>query len=134
MADLTLTVEPILEGLRPGHPAYLAASEELLQLSPNSEAESLESTPGAKGHPTELAWQLAPAAPVVVGALLRAWRLWLQRDGRRSLKVTVKEAGVATKELTIDGENISLETLENAIVHALGQDGQTRISEQDSAD
>jgi hypothetical protein len=60
----------------------------------------------------------------VAAALVRGWRLWLQRDRRRSLRVTVKEAGELKTEIIINGDNVSLETLENAIGAAASSDRQ----------
>ncbi len=118
----TLAVEPILDGLERGHPAHRAATTELLDVSPKTTAAPVDSVLGAKGPSSDLVWQLAPAAPVIAAALVRGWRLWLQRDRRRSLRITVKESGATRTEIIINGDNVSLETLENAVGLAFGND------------
>jgi len=132
MKEYTLTVEPILDGLQPSHPAHRAATMELLNLSPKPTTEVLTGSPGSKGVSQDLVWQLAPSAPVVAGALVRAWRLWLQRDRRRSLRVTLNESGAPKREILVDGENISLETLESAIGAVLDRDDEPVEHVQDS--
>jgi hypothetical protein len=124
MDSYTLTAEPILEGLQPSHPAHRAAVAELLQVSPKVERDLAGvAEAGKKGVPGDLVWQLAAGAPAVAAALVRGWRLWLERDRRRTLRVTVREAGKTKTEIILDGENISLATLETALGTALGDGG-----------
>jgi hypothetical protein len=122
MENYTLVAVPILEGLQPSHPAHRAAMMELLQSEPKPATETSDGAPGSKGVSHDLVWQLAPTVPVTVGALVRAWRLWLQRDRRRSLHITVKESGATKTEFEVSGENISLESVEKAIEAALDRE------------
>jgi len=116
----TIVVEVALEDLPPAHAATTAARAELegnsTGLAGVTPATFSQSIPGTKGSLTELAYVVA--SPSGAAALVAAWRLWLNRDRRRTLKVRMDdESGSSMLEVT--GEAVSLSALQRAIDSAL---------------
>lgn len=117
MADVR--VEFGLSGLRSDHPAAQAALSELLddlRSDPRLEARE-QSVPIAagKGLPAELIVSLVTSG--TVATLVRILKLWLQRDRRRSLKVSVRTPAGETI-VSIEGDQISTATLARALESA----------------
>jgi hypothetical protein len=110
-----------LPGVDPGHSAFQAALGELLEdlstvPSLRARERQLPTAAGSKGLLTELA--VSVPASGGIAALVRIVRIWLDRDRKRSLKVTVQ----TTKNTTtydISGDSISVKTLRDALEAAV---------------
>ncbi|WP_139218040.1 effector-associated constant component EACC1 [Micromonospora phaseoli] len=73
-------------------------------------------TPGTKGQWSDLVMTLT--GPAVLAAAVRVFHLWLSRDKRRSItltKVVTDGDGEQRITATIEGENISGETVRQAL-------------------
>ena len=105
-----------LEGLEPAHPATQAALEELLtDLRSASELRPEQrglSEKGSKGAVVELIVSLGTSGSIA--GLVRIVQLWLNRDRRRSLTVSVRDEPGETV-ISIEGDAISTETLSDAM-------------------
>lgn len=125
MPDAVISVS--LPGVDPGHSAFQAAYAELLEdlgTAPSLRPRERDLPAGApscdggfKGLLTELVVSLS--APGSIAALVKIVQIWLARDRRRSLKVTVHTTGTrATGTQTtyeISGDGVSVETLRHAL-------------------
>lgn len=113
-------VEFDLAGLRNDHPAALAAHRELLadlRSDPRLEArEQSGSIAAGKGVPVELIVSLGGTSGIVA-AVVRILKLWLQRDRRRSVRVSVRTPAGETI-VSVEGDQISTETLAKALESA----------------
>jgi hypothetical protein len=103
-------------GIKLDHPAAQAGigelvadlqSEAALMVQEGTVAES-----GWKGAPIELVVSLG--APGTLAALARIVKLWLGRDRRRSIILSVRNGPEGTV-ITIEGEQVSVDTLTDAI-------------------
>lgn len=116
MAIVELIVHPQLAGLAPDHPAAEAALGELL--ADLRDVPTLTATqhghpaPGQKGVASDLVIALGTSG--AVGGLVRVVHLWLQRDQRRSLKITRNVDG-GQHIVKIEGDNISTEIISQAL-------------------
>jgi hypothetical protein len=101
----------------PGHSAFQAALGELLEdistvpsLRPRER--DLPADGGSKGSLTELVVSLSASGGIA--ALVKIMQLWLSRDRKRSLKVTVQTTQNTTT-YDISGDSVSVETLRDAL-------------------
>ena len=123
---IKLSVELALEGLERTHRAHEAAVHELTEYAHETPGVAVveatgEATDGAKGSWEPLV--LSVASPTATVAI---FRLWLQRDRRRSVKVKIHSGKQAPVEVEADGENISLHALQSAVEAALKAARDTR--------
>ncbi len=83
-----------------------------------------EQVAGAKGQLADLVVLLG--GPASIGAVVRIFRLWLERDRRRWLALTIDAGDGAPRTIKIEGDAISERTLHDAVQrlvgHAVGQD------------
>lgn len=114
MADARIEIG--LAGLRSDHPAAQAALGELIDdLRSDTRMEARERSAaiaGGKGVPVELVVSLSTSG--TVAALVRILKLWLQRDRRRSLSVSLRTAAGDTV-ISVDGDKVSTEALTKAL-------------------
>jgi hypothetical protein len=117
MAEVTVDID--IRGIDRAHPAFQGAWAELLtdlRVSPGLRAQerdvAAEPTMTGKGWETELIVGLTGTGTVT--GLVQALKLWLGRDRRRSVTVTVRSDGQEA-HYDIAGENISVGTLESAL-------------------
>lgn len=112
-------VEFDLAGLRSDHPAAQVALTELLddlRTDPRLKAREEPTTIGAgKGLAVELIVSLGTSGSVA--AVVRILKLWLQRDRRRSLRVTMRTPAGETI-VSVEGDQISTATLARALESA----------------
>jgi hypothetical protein len=113
-------VEFDLAGLRSDHPAAQVAHRELLadlRTDPRLEArEQSGQIAAGKGLPVELIVSLGGTSGALA-AVARILKLWLQRDRRRSVKVSVRTPAGETI-VSVEGDQISTETLAKALESA----------------
>lgn len=119
MPDIVIAID--LPGVDPGHPAFQACRAELiddLRTVPSLQARERDvpSDGGSKGPLTELV--VSVSASGGIAAVVKIVRIWLARDRKRSLKITVQTTAHVTK-YDISGENISIETLRDALEAAV---------------
>lgn len=124
MADAQIQIE--LAGLAEDHPATRVALGELLidlRSDPQLRAGERQAASGeGKGVPVELIVSLTTSG--TVAGLARIVNLWLHRDRRRSLTVSVQtQAG--EKVVSVAGEEISIEALTAALAAAAKLDQST---------
>lgn len=124
MTEVVMNVH--LPNVDPGHSASQAALAEFLEdlgTVPllRARQRDLPADGVFKGPLTELVVSVSTSGGVA--ALVRIMRIWLGRDRKRSLKVTVRTAENATI-YEISGEEVSVETLRDALEAAV----QTQIA------
>ena len=116
MESLEVALEGQLEGIALHHPSAQAAvgelradlaSEQLLQVRERDTAST-----GTKGATVDVVVTLGASSSV--GALVKIIQLWLSRDRRRSLIVTVQKDTEKTV-VKVEGDPISLDTLTDAL-------------------
>jgi hypothetical protein len=114
-----ITVDADIRGIDRAHPAFQGAWGELLadlRATPGLRAQerdvAAEKAVREKGWETELIVGLTGTGTVT--GLVQALKLWLGRDRRRSVKVTVRSDGHEAS-YEIAGENISTGTLQAAL-------------------
>ncbi|WP_143203971.1 effector-associated constant component EACC1 [Streptomyces kebangsaanensis] len=118
MEPSKLEVVPGLASLTDDHPAVLGAIGELTSMlrdEPDIVAESsFPAVSGAKGMLPSILVELVGSS-VAVGAVVRVFRLWLQRDRRRSIRLrrTLPDGSVIEQE--VSGVAISDQTLRAAL-------------------
>lgn len=122
MAELTLVLVPHLAGASAGHPAVEAATRELY--ADGSETLGVKTSlvghppeDGAKGALQDLTFAIS--APGAIAGLVRVFRLWLARDRRRSIDVTIARPGAESTKLHVSGDSVSLEALQQVVDSAL---------------
>jgi hypothetical protein len=128
VAELTLTITPRLSGASVVHPAVESALHELVADAQHAAGVKLsivdrEATPGHKGTLQEVA--LALTAPGAVAGVVQIFRLWLGRDRRRSIDVSINRPGQDPVELHVSGDGISLDALQKAVDSAIQADEDT---------
>lgn len=121
-----ITVDADIRGIDRAHPALRAAWGELLadlRATPGLRAQEHdvadEGAVKGKGWETELIVGLTGTGTVT--GLVQALKLWLARDRRRSVTVTVRSDGQEAS-YEIAGENISTGTLQAALDVAVQRD------------
>lgn len=115
-----ITVDADIRGIDRAHPAFQGAWGELLadlRATPGLRAQERDvttesATQAKKGWETELIVGLTGTGTVT--GLVQAFKLWLGRDRRRSVTVTVR-SGEQEISYEIAGENISTGTLQAAL-------------------
>lgn len=117
MAEARLTIS--LAGLRDDHPAAQAALGELVgDLRSEPQLRTKESSAAfgvGKGAPPELIVSLSAAT---VAGLARIVSLWLNRDKRRSIKVSLRTP-TSERNISVEGDQISVKALTAALDAAL---------------
>lgn len=121
-----ITVDADLRGIDRGHSAFQAAWGELLAdlrgthgLRAEERVVAPAADPKRKGWETELIVGLTGTGTVT--GLVQALKLWLGRDRRRSVMVTVRSDGQESS-YEIAGEMISTDTLQVALDAAVQRD------------
>lgn len=116
MAPTDGRVEIRLAGLLPGHSAVEAASGELLadlRSSPDLRAREVDApSDGSKGAATEILVSLGASGSIA--GFVRIIQLWLGRDRRRSLTVSVR-SNTGEETISIEGDNLSVDALTKAL-------------------
>jgi Effector Associated Constant Component 1 len=116
MATALAVLHASFNDLDPGHTAAQAGIGELfadLKDVPELRASEHETGEGdRKGVASELLVSLG--TPGAIAGLVRIVRLWLSRDRRRSLTVTIRDTADGTS-ITVAGDHISTETLASAL-------------------
>lgn len=114
-----VTVDADVGGIDRAHPAFQGAWSELLadlRATPGLRAQecdvAAETAMKGKGWETELIVGLTSTGTVT--GLVQALKIWLGRDRRRSITVTVRSGSQETS-YEIAGENISTGTLQAAL-------------------
>jgi hypothetical protein len=114
-----ITVDADIQGIDPAHPAFQRAWGELLadlRVTPGLRAQerdvAAETAMKGKGWETELIIGLTGTGTIT--GLVQALKLWLGRDRRRSVTVTIHSSGQEAS-YEIAGENISTATLQAAL-------------------
>lgn len=122
---LRIDVRPGIGNLSPQLPAHAQAVDELLDdlrsvngLTAREEA-AAPSSPSAKGGITELV--LGPSTASAAWAVVKLARLWLERDRRRTISITVRQPGREPVEIEGSGENLSLDVLARTVELALAE-------------
>ena len=117
MAPTEANINVRLAGIGLGHPAAQAAIAELqadLRRAPQLRAREYEaSSEGVKGGSLEVLVTLGTSG--AIASLVQIVKLWLTRDRRRSLVVSVRNTADGV-DINIEGEQISVA----AITEALG--------------
>jgi hypothetical protein len=114
-----MRVELGMGGLPKGHLAYIQAAEEFLHDVQNEPGIAVEEnnadrqSSSTKGGVQELL--LAPGSAGIALAAVRIMKLWLSRDRRRTIDISITRPGSEPLTVHASGESISLETLENAV-------------------
>lgn len=124
-----VVVDARIPGVDSGHSAVRAASAELardLGANPALRAEELArpTASGSKGLASELIVSLTTSGSIA--GFVSILRLWLHRDRRRAVRVTVR---TTPEETTYDvtGDSISIQTLQSALEAAV----RTRTPDQE---
>ena len=112
-------VIPGLAEVDANHPALIDAADELeadLRIdAPSALADEAVATDGTKGLIQDLILNIGGSG-AAGGLAVRALRIWLERDRRRSLKVVHKSSdGAVLAEVELSGDGISTETLNRAL-------------------
>jgi hypothetical protein len=117
------SLEVYLMGSAPDHTSAQAAAADLradLQSAPQLRArERHESVTGKKGAAVDLVVTLGASGSV--GTLVKIVQLWLNRDRRRSLTVSVRNGDKETT-ISVDGDAISANALTEALNSAVRLD------------
>lgn len=112
--QLALQVE--LDGIRSDHPAAEGAYAELLQdlhsVRSIQAEERAVPVAGSKGVATDVIIGLGSSGAIV--SLVNVFRLWLQRDRRRSLRI-VRGEGANREVISIEGDNVSVDLIQKAL-------------------
>lgn len=129
MSQLDMTIGLAVAGLPADHSAVRAAAAEFgRDLRDTAElAGGIRERPvaetGGKGLWSEVVLSLT--GPAATAAAVRLVHLWLSRDQRRSITMTAETRtdGVvrATRTITVQGENLSEETVRQAIAQLDGK-------------
>jgi hypothetical protein len=125
-----ITVDADIRGIDRAHPAFQGSWGELLAdlratpgVHPQERDVAAEPTVKGKGWETELIVGLTGTGTIT--GIVQAFKLWLGRDRRRSVTVTVHSGGQEAR-YEISGENISTDTLQTALGAAVEQEHKKR--------
>jgi hypothetical protein len=120
-----LRVQLEVTGIDPNHPLAEQAYEEFVgdadSLAGVTIDERTSPTARQKGALSELV--LIPGAPSVAWSVVTLVKLWLQRDQKRSVEVTVVRPGQDLLTVRASGEKISVDLLEQSLKAALQGEG-----------
>jgi hypothetical protein len=125
-SQFELQVVPGMVGLSQSHPAANQSVEEFyadIRTLPGiaiKERDEKEPQPGAKGVLQQVL--LTPESASAAWAIVKVIKLWLSRDRRRTLSVTVNQPGRDPLTIEASGDSISVQALERAIHDAAGAD------------
>lgn len=110
--------------LKSNHPALEAATQEFVSDARKTRhvnvVERDVDSPGGKGFLQEFA--LIPSGPSAAWAVVTLVKLWLGRDRRRSVQITIKNPGQDPVIVEATGDSISLQTFEKVIYETLGRE------------
>jgi hypothetical protein len=124
LSTVDVTVQLKIAGLSDDHSAFQAATREFAsdarQMRDVTLKERDVGSPGGKGFLQEFA--LIPSGPSAAWAVVQLVKLWIGRDRRRSIQVTIKRPGKEPIVVEASGDSLSQQTLDKAIHDAL-QDG-----------
>lgn len=121
--SIQIRVEPGVEGVTADHSAYAQAAEEFRDdVGGQSglmvkEVDSDQRPSSAKGAMQHLF--LFPESASAAWAAVKIMKLWLSRDRRRTIDVSISRPGGDPLTVHASGDPLSLETLDNAIRQAL---------------
>jgi Effector Associated Constant Component 1 len=128
------SIEVQLAGVALQHPAAQAVVGELLadlRGIPELRARERDATSdGSKGVATEIVVSLGTSG--AIAGLVQIVKLWLHRDRRRSLTVSVHDTDDGMT-INIEGKNISISTLTDALGSAVRPDQETKLDRGQSA-
>lgn len=127
MDPTPVSVEARVLGLYMDHPSVQAAINELktdLRDAPSSVDVREAALPdkGTKGSISDII--IAMGTPAGIAGVARIFHLWLSRDKHRSLLLTHRSGGRETV-IEIDGENVSAETVDQAVRAMWGEQSET---------
>lgn len=129
-----LRVQLEVAGVDRNHPlteqAYEEFTEDVDSLVGVTVEERAVPAVGQKGWLTDLA--LVPGTPSAAWAVFRLIKLWLERDQKRSVEVTVVRPGVDPYIVRASGEKVSLDLLEQSVKAAV--QGEAGMSPEAGAD
>lgn len=118
MEEFQVVVAAGIGALRPDHPAVLAAAAELEAMVRTRPAVMVErprdDQNNGKGLFHDLVVNLGGGGAAAATAL-RAFRLWLERDQRRSLTIEHRQADGRVETVTVSGETVSDEAVRQAV-------------------
>lgn len=126
--SIELSVELEVEGLKPSHPAHEAAVQEFTDYAHETAGVAVVDTPVSTTEASKGSWEplvLSIASPTSV-AVVRMFRLWLQRDRARSVKVKIRSGEQPPVQVEANGQNVSLRALQDAVESALKASEDTR--------
>ena len=112
-----LTVGP----LTPGDSAHQVAVDEFRDLAGHTDGLTLGQRTLAPAAGTKGGWEQIFITVSSSAAVVRLFRLWLQRDRRRSITVEIESEQDEAVTLTVNGEAVSLDALQRAVDAALKQ-------------
>jgi hypothetical protein len=118
---IELVVELTPGDLEPSHRAHGTAVQEFMDYAHETPGVVVVDTPATTGEASKGSWEpivLAIASPTSV-AIVRMFRLWLQRDRARSVKVKICSGEQPSVEVEAKGENVSLRALQDTVEAAL---------------
>lgn len=124
--DLSLAVELSADGLEPTHRAHQAAVQDFIDFTNETPGVHLSRVPVEPSGGTKGAWEqlvLEVASPSGAAAVVALFRLWLHRDRKRSVRVTIRTDDRPPVEVEANGESISLDALKAAIEAAFKSPG-----------
>ncbi|MCT9008053.1 effector-associated constant component EACC1 [Streptomyces rhizosphaerihabitans] len=136
MSSIEVVVQLTVEGIDPDHPLVEQAQTEFREHAEDVAGLLIEerSTPvtGQKGALTELAilFTSSRAGSAVVNLI----KVWLERDQKRSVEVTVTKPGEQPFTVRASGEKISLSVLEESFKTAVQGAVQQSAAPGDSGD
>jgi len=131
--EVQVEIWPDVKGLAKGHPARSDATDELvrdLQEIPGiglQESSAITEPGSGKGGLQDLV--LAPGTASAAWAVVKIIKLWLARDRRRTINISITRPGEQAMVVEASGENLSHQTLESVMREALSAypDGQTQL-------
>ncbi|MET7737737.1 hypothetical protein ABZT02_41535 [Streptomyces sp. NPDC005402] len=121
MSSIELVVQLAVEGVDPDHPLVEQAQAEFREDADDVAGllveERVAPVAGDKGALTELA--LLFTSSRVGSAVVNLIKVWLERDQKRSVEVTVTKPGEQPFNVRASGEKISLSVLEESLKAAV---------------
>jgi hypothetical protein len=117
MENFTLTVVPRLLTLASDHSALRNAADELdelLRKIPSALVDPAVVIANTKGAAQDLIVSMGGTG-ISAGTVLQAFKMWLGRDRRRSLTLRRMLADGSVVETTVEGDDVSDETIRRAI-------------------
>jgi hypothetical protein len=121
--QVQIQVELGTDGVPKDHPAHMQAAEEFLSDVHDEPGLVVKQESAAtqrslrKGGIQDLV--LAPGSAGAAWAVVRITKLWLARDRRRTIDLSISRPGSEPLTVHASGESVSLEALENTVRRAL---------------